>query len=143
MPSLVIYFARLCPWSQLPQLIYQALKSHILPVLKALVLCAPEMESLIVPHIRAVLLEAEAVSIAVVHDLVQTVPLVISSPEKAMNIFLECLEPSSAALVVQPPRTTEYLLRNLFGIALNHCDESNQVLEKRGELWTFQSQQGF
>jgi AAA domain len=140
MPSLVIYFARISPWNTLPESARQILVESVPKLLKALIMSANSMESLIVKYLSAVLEEADILTLTLIQDLTEMVALVVSSPEVALDIFLEGLEPLSTHLIVQNPRTTQYLLRNLFGIALDHIDESNESSKTGKYPWKFEAQ---
>ena len=138
-PGLVIYFARICPWTNLPENARQILIESVPALLQALIMSANSMESLVIKYMRAVLEEVDLLSLNTIQDLTAMVALVVNSPEVALDIFLEGLEPLSTLLVVQTPKVTQYLLRSLFGIAIDHIEESNESSKPGKYLWSFKA----
>jgi len=139
MPANAAVFTRICPWSELPSPISQLLVRTGPKTLKCLVQCANMTGDLVLRPLEAVFRELTTLSAAVIQDLAMEIALQVRSPQLCLELFLEIFEPLSAHLMTDiSPITSGYYIRNLFGIALDHCDEADEAVSARKELWTFE-----
>jgi hypothetical protein len=77
------------------------------------------MGQLVVQYLRSILHEARYLAVKDLSEIIELVALTVSHADLGMYIILEGLEPCSTRLLLDTPRKTEYLLRNLTGIALD------------------------
>jgi hypothetical protein len=139
MPANAAIFTRICPWSELPSPISQLLVQKAPQILKCLVQCANMMGDLVLRPFEAVFRELTTLSAGDIQNLAVEIALQVPSPQLCLELFLEVFEPLSAHLMTEiSPITSGYYLRNLFGIALDHCDEADEAVSPGKELWTFE-----
>ena len=138
MPANAAVFTRICPWNELPSPLRSLLVQSAPQILKSLVQCANMMEDLVLRPFEAVLRELADLSTKLIQDLAERISLQVQSPQLCLELFLEIFEPLGPQLMTAfSPITSQYFLRNLFGIALDHCDEAEDAATARKELWTF------
>jgi hypothetical protein len=139
MPANAAVFTRICPWTELPSLISQLLVRTAPKTLKCLVQCANMTGDFVLRPFEAVFRELTTLSTSVIQDLAVEIALQVRSPQLCLELFLEIFEPLSVRLMTDiSPTTSGYYLRNLFGIAVDHCDEADEAVSAGKELWTFE-----
>ena len=138
MPANAAVFTRICPWNELPSPLRPLLVRSAPQILKSLVQCTNMMEDLVLKPFEAVLCELAELSTTLIQDLAERISLQVRSPQLCLELFLEIFEPLSPHLMTgSSPIASQYFLRNLFGIALDHCDEAEEAVTARRELWKF------
>ncbi|RPA82103.1 RdRP-domain-containing protein [Ascobolus immersus RN42] len=98
-------------------------------VANALIRCADTMQELMYEPLKNTLKGAGSNG----HDislLVRSVCLAVQSPELALDILLEILEPVFIEKFPGHPNALEHLIRSLFGITLDHIDETKEAKKK-------------
>ena len=134
-PAMAIHFARLCPWCLLPATYSVLLRQEVLVILRALVLCANRMEELVLRHLRAVLQEDIVLTLRMVQDLLETASLATKNPDLLLSILMECRDALLHAVGDQSLDTVAYFLRNMFGVALDHCTEVCENHASKSASW--------
>ena len=132
-PSLSLVLSRSDCWtssSASSVLNYQALK-----VLKALVLSANEAQGIVVTPFKRVLSYITVLSFSSFIELVELISLTVHSPELALDLLLQSLEPESIRVLVGRPKAVEHLVRAVIGIALDHVDEAQESQKTRKGLF--------
>lgn len=87
------------------------------------------MGQLVVQYLRSILHEARYLAVKDLSEIIELVALTVSHADLGMDIILEGLEPCSTRLLLDTPRKTEYLLRSLTGIALDHIEEASDQMK--------------
>lgn len=102
--------------------------NHIaLTLLRSLILLTNDMGSFVYESIALVLQEMDRISIQSFCELIELSALVVRSPEAALNLFLEVLDPQVLRLLIGRPMAIQQLVSSLFGIALDHIDEASNA----------------
>ncbi|KAF2495767.1 hypothetical protein BU16DRAFT_356202 [Lophium mytilinum] len=96
-------------------------------LLCSLVLCASRVGDFIMEPLQSVLREMRQLRIQELSELVELIALAAPSAESAMKMMLEIIDPETTRLVVGPPVATARLTKQLFGIALEHADETEEA----------------
>jgi len=135
-PFLSAKFARLPTWTGLPINVCEVLQSSSIQILEALVLCANDVQELVVDPFRTVLSQIQSMSLNTFYELVELISLTIHSADIALELILECLGPETSRILPGNTKVVEHFVRNLFGIALEHIDEAEESQEPRGDLLT-------
>jgi hypothetical protein len=141
-PTLVISFVRICPWNVLPSGLTQQLNLRTFDLLHALILSADRMGVMVVHHLQALLREAISLSLGATKELLETAALVVKDPELLLTVLMECQSALSAVIKHVDPESIAYFLRNMYGIALEHCDEACEELEYAPGFWNLTSRAG-
>jgi hypothetical protein len=87
------------------------------------------MGQLVVQYLRSILHEARYLAVKRLSEIIELVALTDSHADLGMDVILEGLEPCSIRLLLVTPRKTEYLLRNLTGIALDHIEKASDQIK--------------
>lgn len=134
-PSIAICFTHLGHWDKLPEDMATYVRNRGLRIARSLILRANEAQDLVLGPLKQVLSELESMSLTAFANLVELVALTIRTPDLALDILLECLEPESTRLLssVSPDAVARFV-RNLFGIALDHIGELADQQEEREGL---------
>ena len=93
-------------------------------LLTALVIESSIMHELILEPFKLVLSKLKYLSLQHLSEIVECVALTIRSPDLAMDILLDALEPEGSRLLVGRRPAVETFMRGIFGIALDHIDEA-------------------
>jgi AAA domain len=141
-PTLVIHFTGLCPWSQLPDDIAQKLQSRALDLLRAVILSSNKMGVLVLHHLQALLQEKVLLYPMAVKDFLEIAAIVVKNPELLFTILMECQDALSKIIKDLDDASIVYLLRNMYGIALDHNEEADDTQDVAPGLWTFKLQEG-
>ena len=134
-PNMSIHFAHLCPWNMLPPVITLTLNSSIPNILNAFVNHSHVAGDLIIGPFHSVLAEASYFTLGSFRNLAENITLAVRSPELAMELFLQVLEPMSASLLEQSSQATQYFIKHIFGAALDHIEEATEQSSPGQELW--------
>lgn len=122
--DLVVYFIRLQPWSQLHLSIHEQLVESVPQLVVALVACANKIGRIAASSITAALYECKELQIDDLKSIIEMAALTIASPETALDVLLEGLEPTTSRLVLLTPRNSQYLTAQLSAIAIDHIEEA-------------------
>jgi hypothetical protein len=125
-PFLAITFAELGSWDELPSGVYEVLEGSAPRILQANILSANEMQDLVVEPFKKILAQLRYMPLSAFAELVELIALTVRSPDIALDLLLECLEPESSRILVGRPALVQHFVRNLTGIALDHIDEATQ-----------------
>ena len=125
-PFLVVAFVELQGWATLPAPVSALLVDSSLRILEAIVLNANTMEDLILEPFKTMLARTPHMSLADVRSLIETISLVVRSPDTAMDLLLGALELESSRVLTARPIVVHYYIRNLIGIAMEHIDEVDE-----------------
>ena len=131
---LVIFFARLGSWAQLPMPIQRVLNERATDLLKAIIAAANEMHILVVKPFEYVLNQISYLSLPSFSSLVEDISLMVRSSEIALDLLMGCLEPHGARLLRERPEIIQYFIKNCIGIAIEHSDEANESQSVREDL---------
>jgi hypothetical protein len=123
-PFLSATFARMETWATLPPDVYELLEKSGPKILQAHILCANEMEEFIVDPFKRVASQIRCMSLTDFAGLVELISLTVRSPDVALDLLLECLEPESARILPARPELIQHFVRNIMGIALDHIDRA-------------------
>ena len=134
-PNMAIHFARLCPWSSLPPAVSQLLIPNVPTLLKALTNHSHQVGDLVLEPFASVLAEAPHFTQGSFCELVETIAFSVQSPRLALELYFQNLNPASTSLIQQNPAVTQYLLRHIYGAALDHIEEAGDQSNPGPELW--------
>ena len=132
-PFLVLELTRIEDWSILPPSLRAILVDHSLEILEAIVLSANTAQDLILQPFKAILGQIPYMLLNSFGAVVQTISLVVRTPELAHELYLECLEPSSSRLLTERPALTRYFVKNVIGMAMEHIDEAHESRATRSD----------
>ncbi|KAL2063554.1 hypothetical protein VTL71DRAFT_5359 [Oculimacula yallundae] len=121
-------------WTSSSPEICAILEHSALDILKAHVLAATEHRDFVVGPFSRVLSQVKNLSLTDVAGLVELISLTIRSPDLALDLLLENLEPQSQTYLHQNAPTSREYIRNLIGIALDHISEAAEAKEYRKDL---------
>lgn len=141
-PTLVIHFARLCPWNRLPDELAQKVQLRAFDLLRAVMLSANKMGVLVVRHLQAILQENVSLSLMAAKDLLEIAALVVKSPELLLTISMECQNVLSKTIKNLDDESISYFCRNMYGIALDHNEEADETKDVTPGFWTLRPQKG-
>lgn len=133
-PFLSVAFARLNSWAALPPDAYKLLENSAPKILQAHVLSANEMQEFVIEPFKRLLSLIQFMSLTDFSDLVELISLTVRSPDTALDLLLECLEPETTRILFGSLGLIQPFARNLFGIALDHIDEAEQSQVPSKEL---------
>lgn len=133
-PFLSVTFARMNSWAALPPDVYKLLENSAPKILQAHVLSANEMQEFVIEPFKRLLSQIQFMSLTDFSDLVELISLTVRSPDTALDLILECLEPETTRILFGGLDLIQPFARNLFGIALDHIDEVEQAQRPRKEL---------
>jgi AAA domain len=132
-PHLAINFARMGDWGALQPDVGDVLRDSASKILRAIVLSANEMQEFVVQPFQEVLAQVQHMLMSSFFELVELISLTVRTPEIALDLFLDCLEPQTTRILTERP-TVGLAVRSAIGIALDHIDEASQSRNPRGEL---------
>lgn len=133
-PPLVISFARLGSWAQLPMPIQRVLNERATDLLKAIIAAANDMQILVVKPFEYILTQMTYMSLLSFSSLAENISLMVRSSEIALDLLMGCLEPHGARLLTARPEVVHYFMKNCIGIAIEHSDEANKSRSVREDL---------
>jgi hypothetical protein len=108
---------------------------HLGPtLLSKLVLATNELQSFVRQPFAHLLQELRQISLQNFAELVELVSLSVRSPEMAMDLLLEILEPETSRLLVGRPQAVRQFVKCLFGIAFDHIDEASNSRKAEAEF---------
>jgi regulator of nonsense transcripts 1 len=93
-------------------------------LLSSLVLATNELQGFIRQSFAYLLLDLKQITLQNFSQLVELIALTVRSPENALDLLLEILEPETSRLLVGRPLAVRQFVKCLFGIALDHVDEA-------------------
>ncbi|KAL9032922.1 MAG: hypothetical protein Q9214_007755, partial [Letrouitia sp. 1 TL-2023] len=131
-PFLVINFVEIGRWQSLPNTISTVLIENSNRLLQVVVLNASSMDNLIIEPFKNILAQIPHMSFQALGDLVQTISLVVRSPETALDLLTDALKLESSRIFTARPIIVRYFIKNLTGIAMEHIDEADgsQITKK-------------
>ena len=133
-PYLAINFARMGDWGALPPGVRDVLRDSASEILRAIVLSANEMQEFVVRPFKEVLAQIQHMPISSFFELVELISLTVRTPEIALDLFLDCLEPQATRILTERPAVVQLAVRGAIGIAIDHVDEASQSLNHRRDL---------
>ncbi|KAL8743212.1 MAG: hypothetical protein Q9190_004415 [Brigantiaea leucoxantha] len=125
-PFLAVTLVDVGPWDLLPASLSSVLVENSAKLLEAFVFNANKMESLVIEPFKYLLAQIPHVSKPSFSGLVETISLVVSEPEIALDLLVGALEPNSSRVLTGRPLVVRYFVNNLIGIAIEHIDEANE-----------------
>lgn len=125
-PFLSIAFARLDHWAELPSEVYEVLEVSSPEILKAHILSANTMGVFVIRPFQRFLSQINSMSLGGYSDLMELISLSVRSPDVALDMILECLEPEASRLLSGHSILIQRFVQNIFGIALDHIDEADE-----------------
>ncbi|KAF5685686.1 NAM7-nonsense-mediated mRNA decay [Fusarium circinatum] len=113
------------------------LEASLLPILRAFILSANTMGQLILEPFKSILSAITPGSLSLVDlaTLLELAALTIRSTDLALDLFLVCLQPNVSRFMVSDTKVTDYLLRNMIAIALDHVEEAGNVAKRQQGLY--------
>lgn len=93
-------------------------------IAKRLVLLSNELAGFVLKPLSVLLHELKVLPTQSFAKLVELIALTVRSPEAAIDLLLEVLEPETSQLLVGRPISTQQLTLSLFSIALDHIDKA-------------------
>jgi regulator of nonsense transcripts 1 len=93
-------------------------------ILQELVLATNELDGFIHIPFALLLSELKRLSLQMFAELVELIAFSVRSPEAALDLLLEVLEPETSRILVGRPTVMQQFWKCLFGIALDHIDEA-------------------
>jgi AAA domain len=133
-PYLAIHFSHIVDWDTLPTHSRDVLRQSAQSILRAIVVSANQMQELAVLPFKKVLSQTHHIPMSSFFDLVELIALTVRSPEVALDLLLECLEPQTSRILTERPAVVELAVRSGIGIALDHIDEASQSKSHRSGL---------
>ncbi|EPE27935.1 P-loop containing nucleoside triphosphate hydrolase [Glarea lozoyensis ATCC 20868] len=125
-PFLSAAFSRLESWAKLPSELHHLLQESSSTILKAPILSANTVGELVLQPFKKALAQIDSMSFDNFSDLMELMTLCVRSPDLALDLILECLEPETSRLLPGNAVSVQRFARNLFGIALDHIDEADE-----------------
>jgi regulator of nonsense transcripts 1 len=133
-PPLVVAFVPILSMPETPeqQDLGEVLEASLLPIMRAFILSANTMGHLILEPLTLVLssISPGSLSLSDLADIIELAALTIRSTDLALDLFLQCLQPSASNFMTADPQVVQHLLRNLSAIALNHIEEAKNVAKQ-------------
>lgn len=102
-------------------------------IAKRLVSVSNELSSMSRQPLSILMKEVKQMSLQDFAELVELIALTVRSPEIALDLFLEILEPEISRLLLGRPVAIRQFASSLFGTALDHIDEAASNLEPEQE----------
>lgn len=132
-PENVVHVCNMYSWVDVPSWLLGCLRESAISLLRGLILSSSTAGELVIARMRTILQGSSLVTAQDLKELFRLISLTVPSTELGMNIILEGLEPCSTRVVLDTPRRTAYLLRNLTGITLDHIESGSDQLKARKE----------
>jgi regulator of nonsense transcripts 1 len=98
-PFLSVTLARMESWATLPPDAYELLGISGPKILKGHILSANEMQEFVVDPFKVVMSQIRSMSLTGFARLVELISLTVRSPDVALDLLLECLEPESTRVL--------------------------------------------
>jgi hypothetical protein len=136
-PYLAIAFSRMVGRNLLPDLSI-ALEVAVPKILISLILCANEIEELILQPFKAILSIARHITLSDLALLIETICLAVNSVELALDLLLEGLEREGDRILAERPYLIRFFMKNLIGIAIEHIDQATESRTKAKYLFELQ-----
>lgn len=133
-PYLAIHLTRMGDWRTFPTDLRDVLRESTPSILKAIVLSANQMQEFVVLPFKEVLSQVQHMYMSFFFELVELIALTVRSPDVALDLVLECLEPQTVRVLTERPAVVQLAVRSAIGIALDHIDEASQSHSQRAEL---------
>jgi hypothetical protein len=133
-PCLAINFARMGDWDAFPPDVRYVLRDSASKILRAIVLSANEMQEFVVRPFKEVLSRVQHMPMSSFFELVELISLTVRTPEIALDLLLDCLEPRTTSILTERPTVVRLAVRSAIGIALDHVDEASQSQYQRRDL---------
>ncbi|TID15666.1 Methylisocitrate lyase [Venturia nashicola] len=98
-------------------------------ILRSIIISSTTMGPFTFSAFRQTLVEAKLLSMQSFTELVELVALTARSPDIALELLLECLEPEAPRLIIGRPAATHRFIKSLIGLAVDHVEEAaeNQI----------------
>lgn len=103
-------------------------------LLSILVLSGSNLGTFILEPIKIVLSHLKQLRYQKLHELIKLITLTIRSPELALDILLELLDPQMNRLLSGNSDEMYCYTRRLYGVALDHIDEAAESVDVREDL---------
>ena len=103
-------------------------------LLRNLILSGNTLEDLILEPFRAILAQLSYLNLQDFAEILELLALTARTPEFALTLLFEILEPETSRVLVDHPKTFEICIKQLYGIVLDHIDESMSARPAREEL---------
>lgn len=97
-------------------------------ILRSIIISSTTMGSFTVPAFRQTLVEAKLLSMQFFAELVELIALTARSPDIALELLIECLEPEAPRLIIGRPAATHRFIKSLIGLAVDHVEEAAENL---------------
>lgn len=133
-PFLSVTFSVEELWTSSSTNICALLAKSAIHILKAHVLAAGEHQEFVLGPFNRLLSQIKTLSLTEVEELVELISLTVRSPDSALDLLLESLEPHSDRLLRGSKPTSQHFIRNLTGIALDHISEAAEAKVSRKDL---------
>lgn len=126
-PSLATIFTTVEGWADLASPLQKIMAEGAPKLLVTLVIAAQEAQELVVEPFKQILRHVPHMSLDTFAELVRVISLTVRSPEVALDLLLESLEPESVRLLAAPPGAVQHFVKSLIGLALDHIDEVRDI----------------
>lgn len=133
-PTLAVIFAQLEDWICLPPEVCHVLHDRAHQILQAMVTASNGMQVLVVEPFKRIVRQMSHMSTESFILLVEHISVVTRSSELALDLLMGCLDSESARLFSVRPAIVQYLIKNCFGIALEHIEEASESRSTRPDL---------
>ena len=114
-------------WMSSESLLHQAMMDGAPKLLLALIAAAQEAQELVVKPFAKILRQIPHMSLLTFAELIRFISLTVRSPDVALDLLLESLEPESARLLIAPAEVVHHFVKNVIGLALDHIDEAKDI----------------
>lgn len=111
-------------WAKSKSSLEDNLIHHAPNILRALILAVNEIAGFARQALSELLQELKRISLQDFAELVELIALTVRSPEFALDLLLEVLEPETSRLLVGRPTAIQRFTASLSGVALDHVDEA-------------------
>ncbi|RDI82319.1 Methylisocitrate lyase [Venturia inaequalis] len=136
-PFASIRLFRSASWSR-HRIDLEELSPILIPnILRSIIISSTTIGSFTVPAFRQTLVEAKLLSMQSFAELVELVALTARSPDIALELLLECLEPEAPRLIIGRPAATHRYIKSLIGLAVDHVEEAAENQIPSGMLLEF------
>lgn len=133
-PYVAITFSRMAARTLTPEL-SAALRDSAPKILRALILCANEIEDLMIQPFKVILSIVTHMELPAFAELIETICLAVNSAELALDLLLEGLERESSRILSERPYVVRHFAQNLIGIAMEHIDQAGESKTKAKYLF--------
>lgn len=111
-------------WKQCKEIVEHKLVPLAPIIAKKLVAVSDELSGIARQPLSCLMREVKQISLQDFAELVESIALTVRSPEAALDLLLEVLEPETPRILLGRPAAIRQFASSLFGIALDHIDEA-------------------